>query len=42
VLDILEGVEGVAIHRLTEEDVVRHPLVKRIVRAYANWGVKNK
>jgi phosphate starvation-inducible PhoH-like protein len=33
-LDILAGVEGVAIARFTEKDVVRHPLVSRIVRAY--------
>jgi phosphate starvation-inducible PhoH-like protein len=38
VLDILKNVEGVHVHRLTEDDVVRHPLVKRIVRAYADWG----
>ncbi len=33
-LDILGNVEGVAIARFTEKDVVRHPLVSRIVRAY--------
>ncbi|HUO93771.1 MAG TPA: PhoH family protein [Rhizomicrobium sp.] len=33
-LDILTGVEGVAIARFSEKDVVRHPLVSRIVRAY--------
>ena len=32
--EILEGVEGVAINRLTAKDVVRHPLVMRIIRAY--------
>ncbi len=31
---ILDGVEDVAVCRLTEKDVVRHPLVTRIVRAY--------
>lgn len=31
---ILEGIEGVKICRLSEKDVVRHPLVMRIVRAY--------
>ena len=31
---ILEGVEGVAVCRLTAKDVVRHPLVMRIIRAY--------
>jgi phosphate starvation-inducible protein PhoH and related proteins len=33
-LRILEGVEGVAISRFEAKDVVRHPLVERIVRAY--------
>jgi phosphate starvation-inducible PhoH-like protein len=32
---VLEGVEGVAICRLTAADVVRHPLVQRLVNAYA-------
>ena len=31
---ILEGVEGVAVCNLTAKDVVRHPLVMRIIRAY--------
>jgi phosphate starvation-inducible PhoH-like protein len=31
---ILEGVKGVAITRFSAADVVRHPLVERIVRAY--------
>jgi phosphate starvation-inducible PhoH-like protein len=31
---ILEGVKGVAIMRFAAEDVVRHPLVERIVKAY--------
>jgi phosphate starvation-inducible PhoH-like protein len=31
---ILEGVEGVAVARFTSADVVRHPLVGRIVDAY--------
>jgi len=33
-LRILDGVKGVAISRLTAEDVVRHELVARIVQAY--------
>jgi phosphate starvation-inducible PhoH-like protein len=33
-VDILEGVKGVAIVRLGEKDIVRHPLVARIVAAY--------
>lgn len=31
---ILDGVEGIAVERLTAKDVVRHPLVMRIIRAY--------
>ena len=33
-LQILAGVEGVAVAQFTEKDVVRHALVGRIVRAY--------
>ncbi|MEK7857642.1 MAG: PhoH family protein [Elusimicrobiota bacterium] len=37
VTEILKGVEGVAFHYLSEEDVIRHPLVKKIIRAYDRW-----
>lgn len=33
-LDILRGVKGLAIHRFSRADVVRHPLVGSIVSAY--------
>jgi phosphate starvation-inducible PhoH-like protein len=33
-VSILEGVDGVAVMRFAAGDVVRHPLVERIVRAY--------
>ena len=33
-LDLLSGVEGVDMVRFSDADVVRHPLVTRIVRAY--------
>ena len=33
-VSILEGVEGVAVSRFTASDVVRHPLVERIIKAY--------
>jgi phosphate starvation-inducible PhoH-like protein len=33
-LEVLAGVEGIGIQRFTESDVVRHPLVQSIVRAY--------
>lgn len=34
VREVLEGVEGIAFVYLTERDVVRHPLVQKIIRAY--------
>jgi phosphate starvation-inducible PhoH-like protein len=37
-LAFLEGVEGVGVTRFTEKDVVRHPLVARIVAAYNKHG----
>ncbi|MCA8897015.1 MAG: PhoH family protein, partial [Amphiplicatus sp.] len=33
-LGLLENVEGVGLARLTAADVVRHPLVSRIIGAY--------
>jgi phosphate starvation-inducible PhoH-like protein len=30
----LEGIEGIAISRFSSADVVRHPIVGRIVEAY--------
>jgi phosphate starvation-inducible PhoH-like protein len=37
-LSLLEGVEGVAVARFTAADVVRHPLVSRIIAAYEARG----
>jgi phosphate starvation-inducible PhoH-like protein len=37
-LDILPGVTGVAFTHFDASDVVRHPLVQRIVRAYESHG----
>ncbi len=34
---ILADVEGIHISRFTEADVVRHPLVQEIIRAYDRW-----
>ena len=39
---VLAGVEGVAMTEFTDADVVRHPLVQRIVRAYAAYDVRRK
>jgi phosphate starvation-inducible PhoH-like protein len=38
VLDVLQGVRGVAFTHFTSHDVVRHPLVQRIVQAYERAG----
>ena len=40
--EILEGVEGISVCRLTAKDVVRHPLVMRIIRAYEKAEEKKK
>lgn len=33
-IGILDDIEGIAIFRFTHKDVVRHPLVQKIVLAY--------
>ena len=37
---ILKNVEGIAVCNLTNRDVVRHPLVQQIVRAYEEYEAK--
>lgn len=39
-MDVLKGVEGVSLISLGEADIVRNPLVQRIVRAYADRETK--
>ena len=39
-IEILKDVEGVSVLKLTESDVVRHPLVRRLIRAYDKWDAK--
>lgn len=39
-LEVLEGVDGIGITRFTNQDVVRHPLVQRIVDAYDRFDAK--
>jgi phosphate starvation-inducible PhoH-like protein len=36
-LDILSGVDGIGFMHFTEKDVVRHPLVQSIIRAYDDF-----
>ncbi len=38
---VLAGVEGVAICRFSDTDVVRHPLVQRLVQAYARRDARS-
>jgi phosphate starvation-inducible PhoH-like protein len=38
-LSILNGVDGIEIVRLLDSDVVRHPLVSAIIRAYNSAGM---
>lgn len=37
---VLSNIEGIAFCRLTSRDVVRHPLVQKIVKAYENYEAK--
>jgi phosphate starvation-inducible PhoH-like protein len=32
--EVLQGIEGIGFQQFTERDVVRHPLVQSIIRAY--------
>src|SRR5438477_366443 len=38
---VISGVEGISFIHFNERDVVRHPLVQRIVRAYESYSVHN-
>jgi phosphate starvation-inducible PhoH-like protein len=38
VMNVLDGVAGVSFTRFSSMDVVRHPLVQRIVQAYERAG----
>src|SRR6516164_7482397 len=39
--NVISGVEGISFIHFDERDVVRHPLVQRIVRAYESYGAQN-
>jgi phosphate starvation-inducible PhoH-like protein len=38
---ILDGIEGIAFIRLSDQDVVRHTLVQTIVQAYESYNKRN-
>jgi phosphate starvation-inducible PhoH-like protein len=40
VLKILKDVEGIGFAMLDEQDVVRHPLVMKVIQAYGNESRK--
>lgn len=41
-VSVLQGIEDIAFCHLTSKDVVRHPLVQRIVKAYEEYEDKNR
>ena len=41
-MKVLRDVEGVGICKLTQEDVVRHVMVQRIIEAYARYEDRRK
>lgn len=42
VLDVLEGVEGIGLTRFANSDVVRHPMVQKVVDAYDKFEAAEK
>ncbi|MEZ5551896.1 MAG: PhoH family protein [Pseudomonadales bacterium] len=42
VMNVLRGIEGISFTRFTSRDVVRHPLVQKIVDAYARTQDRNR
>ena len=41
-IKVLSGIEGIGFSYLTSKDVVRHPLVQRIVKAYDDYDAKEE
>lgn len=41
-LEVLEGIEGLSIIRMTKKDIVRHKLVTRVVDAYDRYDQAHK
>ena len=42
IMSVLDGVEGIGFTRFANKDVVRHPLVQRIVDAYDNYDAEQE
>ena len=41
-LKVIKDIEGISVCKLTSEDVVRHPLVQKIVSAYDEYDERNR
>ncbi len=41
-VDLLRDIEGIAVRRFSDVDVVRHPLVRKIIRAYENAADRDR
>ena len=41
-IEILEGIEGITFVYFTKQDVVRHPIVQKIIDAYESYEAKTK
>ncbi|MEK7253577.1 MAG: PhoH family protein, partial [Bacteroidota bacterium] len=41
-IELLTGIEGIAVVQLTADDVVRHRLVKEVIRAYEKDAEKQR
>ena len=41
-MKVVKDLEGISICTLTSKDVVRHPLVQRIVKAYEEYEKKSE
>ena len=41
IADVVKNIDDISVCRLTSKDVVRHPLVQKIVKAYEEYETKN-
>ena len=41
-MQILKGIDGIAVHEFTDRDVVRHRLVQKIILAYDKYDRERK
>lgn len=41
-VDLLDGVKGISVIRLDASDVIRHPLVKKVIKAFGDDAIKQE